>query len=545
MSNYWTRKSKGAWTRRKFIQASGAATLGAATLGVVGCGDDDDNGDTGGAPTRTPQATATPVAETPTGGKVTMSVSQPDLLDPHRLFQVPVRNVVYAIYDGLVGFDEQLNVVPGLATDWEVVDESDFILTLREGVKFHDGTDFNAESVVTNFTRLLDPATKAPDAAVFPGLKVTAVDAKTVRFTNPTPNADFLLNLTEKPGQMISPKALTDLGNDVGVKPVGSGPFEFVEWVQGDHITLRKFPGYWDKGYPFLDELEFRDIQDGSVVSAGLRSGDLDIGSPAPADFDSIAKNDAFQVWSGPGIGNVSDIILFPKNEPFGDPRTREALVWAIDREAINRVVYADLHLVPHGVIPPSFWAYDPEIETKGWGYDVKKAKELLTGAGFPNGFEFTNWVANNPTSIRLAETIQAMLQQAGISMKIEAIDGNARIDKQRTGDIQATIAGFSGRVALDQFFTINYHTAGGFNYAKYSVPARDTLIEKARITFDIAERTSLYRELEQLIIKDPGPRTPLIFQQNQYIVRKGVGQDQPAYLPDNMIRFKHVYRES
>lgn len=544
MTRYWDKIQRDRLSRRRFLTTAGAAGIGATSIGLVGCGDDDEDGG-GESPTRTPQPTATAVPSVPSGGKVTMVVPTPDLLDPHRTFQVPVRSILYALYDGLVTVDEKLNVVGELAESWEVVDGTDFVLSLRDGVKFHDGTAFNADAVVVNFERLLDPATKAPDAAVFPGLRVTAIDDRTVRFSNSAPNADFLLSLTEKPGQIISPKAIADFGNDVGTKPVGAGPFTFVEWVQGDHVTIRKNPDYWDSGYPFLDEVEFRDISDGAVVSAGLKSGDLDIGEPSGADFDTIANSPNFQVWSVPGVGNVSDIILFPRNEPFVDPRARAAVIWALDRKTINDVVYAGLHIVPHGVIPPSFWAYNPEIESKGWGYDVQKAKTLLSAAGFGDGLEFTNWIANTPGSVRLAEVMQVMLKEAGITMRIEAIESNARIDKQRTGDIQATNAGFSGRLSLDQFFTINYHTNGGFNYPKYSVPERDALIEQARRSFDQEERTQIYRNLELLMIDDPGGRVPHVFRDNKYIVRKGVGQSQSAYFPDNMIRFKYVFREA
>ncbi len=533
-------------SRRRFLRSAAAVGFGGATLGLVGCGDDNGNKSGGEpTPTRTPQATATPVANIKPGGKVTMVVPTPDLLDPQRLFQVPVRSIIYSIYDGLVNFDQLLSVVPGLATKWETADGASYVLTLRDGVKFHDGTDFNADSVVTNFKRLLDPATKAPDAAVFPGMKVTAVDPKTVRFENPQPNADFLLNMTEKPGQMISPKALETYGNDIAIKPVGAGPFQFVEWVQGDHVTVKKFPGYWDKGFPFLDEIVFKDIADGAVVSAGLRSGDIDIGSPAAADFDAFTKDSKFQLWEVPGIGYVSDLILFGKNAPFTDGRLRQAVMWALDRAAINKVVYANQHLEPHGIIPPSFWAYNKDIAKNGFAYDQKKAKDLLSAAGQATGFEFTNVIANTPASVLLAETMKAMLQQIGINMKIDSVESNTRIQKQQTGDIQATNAGFSGRVSMDQFMTINYHTTGGFNYAKYSYADRDQIIEKARIEQNRDVRTKLYQDLEKLIIADAGGRIPHVFQRNSYIVRKGIGQQQPAYLPDNMIRFKRVFREA
>lgn len=542
--SYWTKRAgSAAMSRRRFIAGS-AAGVGLAAVGLSACGGSSNNdraGD-GATPTSTPQATATPAAQIKSGGKVTMVVPVPDLLDPQRLFQVPVRSIIYALYDGLVAFDEQLNVVEGLATKWESPDQASFILTLRDGVKFHDGTDFNADAVVTNFTRLLDPATKAPDAAVFPGLKVTAPDAKTVRFDSPQPNADFLLNLTEKPGQMISPKALATLGDDVGTKPVGTGPFQFVEWVQKDHITVKKFPDYWDKGLPYLDEIVFKDISDGGVVSAGMKSGDIDIGSPAPADFDTFANDPQWQLWQVPGIGYVTDLIMFGKNKPFTDARLRQAVMYAIDRQSLNKVVYANQHIEPHGIIPPSFWCYNNGIEQTGFSYDPKKAKDLMSAAGV-NSFEFVNTIANSPQSVQFSEAMQAMLAKVGITMKLDSVEDNSRIQKQRTGTIEATNAGFSGRVSIDQFMTINYHSTGGFNYAKYSYPDRDRIIEQARSEQDKVTRAKLYQQLENMIISDAGGRIPHLFRRNSYFVRKSIGQKQAAYLPDNMIRFKWIFR--
>ncbi len=523
------------------------AAAGVASLALVGCGDDDSTtaNSAGGSPSAvlTPAATPTVPATVKSGGKVTMVVPSPDTLDPQRAFQVPIRSILYALYDGLVGFDVNLNVVPGLATKWELVDGKDYVLTLRQGVKFHDETDFNADAVVINFNRLIDPATKSPDAAVFKGVTAAAVDAMTVKFTLGAPNSDFLLNLAEKPGLIISPAALTKYGNEIGTNPVGAGPFQFVEWVKQDHVTVKKFPGYWDKGLPYLDEITFRDTTDGSVVAAGLRSGDIQIGNPSPADFAAFQSDSSFQQWTVPGIGNASDIIFFPKNAPFTDKRVRQAVLHALDRDAINKVVYANQYLPAHGIIPPSFWAYNKDIDKTGFTFDKKKATDFMSAAGVAGGFEFTNYIQNDATSVRLGETMQAMLQDVGITMKLEALEANARIARQQVGDIQATNAGFSGRVALDQYFTLNYFSTGGFNYAKYAVPERDSLILKARASFDRTERTTLYQQLEQMIVDDPGPRMPHEFLKNSYFVAKGMGQAQQAYLPDNMIRFKWVYR--
>lgn len=559
-TNYWhTRNLVGArYSRRKLIGGAGAAGLGLVGAGLVGCGDDDTSGtgstntpnastpnDASATPGGDPTATQSP-AEPARGGKVTMAISTADSLDPHRGFLVVTRNIFYAVHDGLVAFDSGLNVVPELATEWETPDGATYTLRLRENVMFHDGTPFNADAVVANFDRILDPATEAPDAAVFAGLtSYEAVDDRTVRFVNANPNADFMLNLTEKPGQMISPTALDRLGNDIGTEPVGAGPFKFDEWRRGDRINLSRFEDYWDEGYPLLDEVEFREIEDASVTSTALRSGDIDIGLPAASDLASFQDNSDFDMWSVPGVGNVSDIIFFPGIEPMGDPRVRRAILFALDREAINQVVYGGLHIVPHGIIPPSFWCYDPGIEGNGWKYDPATARELLSAAGVEDSLTFDNYINTGASSVLLGETMQAMLAEVGVTMNLQALEPSARVERQRQGDIQATNAGFSGRTSMDQFMTINYHSAGGFNYANFAPEPRDRLIEEARQTLDTEERASLYQELEREIVADPAPRIPHLFLNNTYFVRNTISQQQQAYLPDNMIRFKWIARTS
>ena len=535
--------------RRRLIQGAAAAGAGTAGLALVGCGnDDDDDGVTPppGDDDTSPGTDPTPGNGASQGGSVTMAISTVDSLDPQRGFLVVTRNLFYSIYDGLLAFDNELNVVPELATDWETPDGAVFTLNLRDGVTFHDGTPFNAEAVVANFDRLLDPATEAPDRDVFAGIvSYEAIDDLTVRFDMGVQNADFLLNLTEKAGQMLSPTAIEELGHDIGTQPVGAGPFKFEEWRQGDRVRLSRYEEYWDSGYPMLDEVVFVETEDPSVVSAALRSGDVHIGLPAPHDQDTMLDSGDFDLWEVGSVANVEDIIMFPFNSPMEDSRVRQAIVWAINREAMNTVVHNGFHTIPHGIIPPASWAYNPAIEQEGFGYDPERARQLLEAAGFEDGLEFTNFVVNSPPRILSAETMQAMLAEVGITMRIEAIESSARVERQRQGDIQATNAGFSGRISMDQHMTLNYHSLGGFNYADYAPGPRDELIEQARQSLDTEERAQLYRELEAHIVEDPAPRIPHLFRNNMYVVRNQVKQDGAAYRPDNMIRFKHVYREA
>ncbi len=279
-------------------------SVAAATSAPTGVAATMSGATTGTAATMSSPAVAPASAATPSGGTLRIGhISNPSQLDPQRSPAGYDRHIQFAIYDTLVGFDRDLSSnrpSPCLGTPaiW-----SSGTSSCAQGIKFHDGTDFNAQAVKANIERVKDPATKSGFFGLFQVIKtVDAVDPNTVRITLNEPSSSLPVLLAEKGGMMISPTAIQKGGADYGItSAVGTGPFQFVEWKQNDHITLKKFPGYWKPNIPGVDQLNIAIIVDDNVRLANLKSGQLDIAhSLAPKDLDSVRKDKNFTLLEGP-----------------------------------------------------------------------------------------------------------------------------------------------------------------------------------------------------------------------------------------------------
>jgi peptide/nickel transport system substrate-binding protein len=199
-------------------------------------------------------------------------------MDPHLSTSAEDRDVYYQLYSPLVGLDASLKIVPELAEAWEQPDPVTYLFRLRRGVKFHDGTDLTAEVVKWNFERMLNPASGSIRRSELGNVKaVEVVDPLTVRVTLKEPDAALLATLSDRAGMMVSRAAVEKHGPDFARRPVGTGPFQFVEWVKDDHLSVRRFPGYWKAGLPHLDEIVYKPIPDHTVKLTALRTGTLDL----------------------------------------------------------------------------------------------------------------------------------------------------------------------------------------------------------------------------------------------------------------------------
>jgi peptide/nickel transport system substrate-binding protein len=223
-------------------------------------------------------------------------------MDPHRSTAAVDRQVYNNIYSKLVDIDAKFGIVPQLAESWEVKGGGlVYVFKLRKGVKFHDGTDFNAEIVKWNFDRMRDPALASPRRSeIAPVKDVKVVDPYTVEITLSASYSPFLTVLTDRAGMMVSKAAVEKFKDDYARNPVGTGPFRFVEWVKDDHLTIKRFDGYWEKGLPYLDEVIYRPIPDPSVRFTSMRTGQVDF-------MHQIAPKDVAQAKGEKGL-KVSEI---------------------------------------------------------------------------------------------------------------------------------------------------------------------------------------------------------------------------------------------
>ena len=308
---------------------------------------------------------------------------------------------------------------------------------LQRGVKFHDGTDFTADVVKWNIERILDPQNKSPQRSQLePAVAaVTVTDPYTVVFELKKPFAPLLAALAERPGFMVSPAAVKQAGADFGRRPVGTGPFRFVEWVADSQLTLERFPDYWDKGKPYLDRVTFRIVPDPTVRLTMVRTGEVDIATDVDAkDVPALQGEAALRVSEMKPPARWTALQWHVDEPPFNNKALRQAIALGIDRNELKDVLLSGFGEPARGPVVPGLWWFDPSF--KGFGHDVEQAKRKLAEAGYPNGFRHKFVVENTPQWIRQAELLQGQLQKINVTLELEPVntaDAYALIVQRKT----------------------------------------------------------------------------------------------------------------
>lgn len=466
-------------------------------------------------------------------------------LDPAIVTDGESGKVTVNIFDTLVDYEPDGTTVRGaLATDWAVSgDGIEWTFNLRRGVKFHDGTDFNAAAVVANAERWMNkdhPLNNgkckywsymfngyAPDSIV---TKIEATGDYQVRFTLREPYAPFIQNLAMFHFAIASPAALEKYGADFFKNPVGTGPFKFVEWIRDDHVTLAKNESYWGETAK-VDTLVFRSIPDDSARFLELQAGAIDIMDGInPDDVAAAGANDRFQVFPRPAM-NVSYLAMNTGKKPFNNKQVRRAVNHAVNKQAIIDNFFAGLAKPAKNPLPPSLWGYNDNIED--YGYDPEKARELLTQAGYPNGFKTTLWAmpvprAYMPQGGKIAEAIQADLAAVGIEAEIVDYDWDTYLEKAEKGEHDMILMGWTGDNGdPDNFiYTLldkdNAVKGSSSNYAFYKNNQVHDLLLKAQRETDRNTRSGLYKQAQEIIHED-APWVPLVHSTDPLVLMKYV----------------------
>lgn len=466
----------------------------------------------------------------------------PDVLDPDQSRTFVGRIVYASLCDKLVDITPELEIVPMLATAWSWSQDGKVLtMDLREGVKFHDGTPFDAEAVKANLERskTLPESRRKSEVQSIESIEVTG--PMQVAITLNEPDATLLAQLSDRAGMMISPTAASSAGADFGANPVCSGPFVFKERVQQDRIVLTRFADYWNADAIHFDSVTFLPIPDTTVRLANLRSGDLDMLERLAATDAASVKADSRLVYADAvSLGYQGITINIGNGErggnPFGnDPRLRQAFELTLDREAINQVVFEGVFAPGNQPFPPTSPWYDKEVPIPA--RDIAKAKELMKEAGYET-FELEVQVANNPVQTQLMQVVQSMATEAGFIVKLKSMEFASLLADQTAGNYQASQVGWSGRTDPDgnihQFLTCN----GGINDSKYCNPEVDALLDKARTSNDIAVRKESYDAALKILSQD----LPIIYLYHQTWIWALDGKIEGFVpFPDGMIRLQDV----
>ncbi|BDU39603.1 ABC transporter substrate-binding protein [Vibrio nigripulchritudo] len=458
-------------------------------------------------------------AQTPPNVLIVGQIAEPKSLDPHAVTAVNDFRILMNVYDGLVRYKSgTLEVEPALATSWTISEDGKtYTFTLRDGVKFHDGSTFNAEAVKFNFDRMLDEKHPYHNTGPFPLSfffsaieNVKAVDSKTVEFTLNAPYAPFLSNLAYPTGLIVSPDAVKKHQKDFGRHPSGTGAFKFAEWESNAKVVVVRNDDYWgDKAK--LEAVVFRPITDANTRVAEMLAGSLDIMVEVPPNALAEFNSDRFAVKQQAGP-HVWFLILNAKEGPFADKRVRQAANYAINKKALVDNVLEGTAEVAAGPTPPAFaWAYNESLEP--YPYNPEKAKALLKEAGV-EGAKLTFYVTEGGSGmldpIPMGTAIQADLKAVGLDVSIETYEWNTFLGKVNPGlegkADMAEMAWMTNDPDTLPYLALRtqaWPDKGGFNSGYYSNPEVDKLLNAARESTDQAERAKLYKEMQKIVQED------------------------------------------
>jgi peptide/nickel transport system substrate-binding protein len=366
-----------------------------------------------------PAANATPALATAAGTPVlggtlrTTLGAEPTSLDPHMGSSLFNEDVRIHMFDALTEGTNQ-DVAPALAEKWDSSDGKTWIFSLRPGVKFHDGTPLKSSMVKASIERVLDPATGAGQVRgkVVQVAGVEAPDDGTVRITLKDPNGAFPLDIADI--SIIPP-------NFDETKPVGTGPFQFVEWVRNQRISLKKNPEYFRKGLPYLDGLTFQTVPDENQKIVLLQAGQVDFTDTIPLPrVKEVQQGGKINVISTePGTSASSYFMpVNTRKAPLNNAKVRQAMNLALDREALLQVTFG-FGTIKSSVVPPKSWAYNPNAISYD-KRDVAKAKQLLAEAGLANGFSVElKHLTSRAEYIPMAQLFQANLADIGVKLTL------------------------------------------------------------------------------------------------------------------------------
>lgn len=488
--------------------------------------------------------------------------SEPVTLDPALYTDIYAMNVAANIFDGLVEFDKNLNVVPAIAKVWKISrDHRTYTFRLRKGVRFHNGREVKADDFVFSFSRILSPEIKSPAASFFLNIigakefkegkrkevtGLTALDSYTLKVELEEPFAPFLSILAMINAKVVPKEAMSP---DFGKQPVGTGPFRFRSWDPGKDIVLEANQGYFE-GRPYLDALRFRIYPniEWEKIFADFEKGLLEQ-SIVPSNRYELVISDAsyrkrYKLISKPQL-NLVYIGMNAEADPFKDHRVRQAIYYAVDRQKITQAITKRGSVPARGVLPPGIAGFDPNF--RGYPYNPKKALELLAEAGYPEGRGLAPieiWTVSKGESVRKElEAYKHYLAKVGLEL-VPRVAENWKeflglINKKKVQMFYA--AWYADYPDADNFLYVLFHSKSRINRMGYNNPEVDELLEQARIEKDYMQRVELYRDIQKRVMQE----APIICQHVNsfsYLFQPWVKGVKLSHLGATYLRFKDIW---
>ena len=446
------------------------------------------------------------------GGELVVALAtQPTAIDPINAPSVVEGNVAWQMFDSLVWINDEGEIEPALAESWTVSDDgTSYTFELRDDVTFHNAEVFDAAAVKFTWEAGSNPENAYYDSFTLAS-DVTVVDADTVTITAAEPNALFLIQVGAG-WPMFPPEYYAEVGlAEFARAPIGTGPFEFVEWAQGDRIVLEKFDGYWREGFPKLDRVVFRPILESSTRAAAVRTGDVDI-------VQRLSPTDAVSLDGADGVNLVEyannrvyyiafNNLTSGVGQPTEDVKVRQAMNYAIDKEAIVDALFEGKGNPSSALLTEGDVGYDPSITP--YPYDPETARQLLDEAGYADGFEIAMSCPSDAYTnfVEVCEAVAAQLGEVGISVELDVMESGAFWDLQAEKQLPPLFgdswsANSNEASAYDRIFGALGGEAASFS--AWADPAIDELLASVRTTLDDEARASVFTELHRRLHDDP-----------------------------------------
>lgn len=452
--------------------------------------------------------------------------TEPVSLDPAAGLYIAEQLVDMNLYDPLIWADPELNLHPGLATEWSSNPEgTEFTLKLRQDVKFHDGTPFNAEAVQKAFDRAAvgeNPAAVAPSTILVDYAGTTVVDQNTVTIAFNSPKPTFLEDLSRIWMGIPSPTAVEAAGAEFGQKPVGTGPFMFKEWAAQDHLTLTRNPDYnWGPEFAthqdpaLLSEITFRFLPDAATRLTALQSGEADVvEEPAYQEAANLQNDENYRLMTFAAPGMPSHMMINTEKAPTDDINVRQALIYAVNQEELVQTAFFGMQNAAHSVIAPTTWAYNEDAANL-YKFDLAKAQSLLEEAG---------WVDSNGDGIRekdgqnlhieypalpayeeaYMELLAAYLTEAGFEVNLTKMDDAGIFEYANASNHNIVNMGWISRDP--SVLNIVYNSANieqGSAFTRFRSEELDNALNQAAQTLDSDQRAQLYGQAQQIIMEN------------------------------------------
>jgi len=440
------------------------------------------------------------------GGTLVLAQDQgPDRIDPHGPgMALQHRLIVDGPYESLLRIDKDFTVHPSLATEWVAESPTSYVFTIRDGVKFHDGSPMTVDDVVFTFERILDPNRASDSKVKMRSIKkVTAIDGKRVRFELSAPFAPFLRYMASPDVTgIVSRKFTTANNNDLSTVANGTGAFKIAKYQPGVLIEFSRFDQYWQPGKPYLDSYVIRIIPDDSTRIAGLRTGEIDVSSfrPDKRPLINTLKN---VTTSTPRANSTELLWINCQSEPLDKLEVRQALAWAIDKDALAKIVQPGGGTRSTMAVPSADKQFGYQGDGSDLPYpkqDIAKAKQLLAAAGHPNGVTINISYINTPAfavNNRIAEVMREQAGKAGITLNLQPIEYAAYFKNVVSGNYQLFTSASPMESDPDALFL---NAVSASPRAKCRDPKVDSMVDQERAETDPVKRAKVLDDLQRYL---------------------------------------------